>query len=113
MAYKVEILLNELVDMELKQMDEILKELKKNLACAQNQTKNHFDKGMSMKSFELKDWVFLKHLPRKHKVLSKAALNKLRDKYFFPYRVLEKCRLLAYKLDLSAGVHIHPIFHVS
>lgn len=75
--------------------------------------KKHFDKGMSMESFEPGDWVFLKYLLRKHRALSKKALDKLRAKDFGPYKVVEKCGQFAYKLDLPEGVHIYPIFHVS
>lgn len=109
-AYEVGSSPNELVDMELRERDEVLKEHKN--AHAQDQMK-HFDKGRSMESFEPGEWVFLKYLPREHKVLSKATLSKLRAKYFGPYQVLEMCKQLAYKLDLPAEVHIHPIFHVS
>lgn len=112
-AYEVGSSPNELVDMKFGERDEIVKELKKNLARAQDQMKKQFDKGRSMESFEQGDWVFLKSLPKEHKALSKATLSRLRAKYFGPYQVLEKCRQLAYKLDLVVGVHIHPIFHVS
>ncbi|XP_041003166.1 uncharacterized protein LOC121248693 [Juglans microcarpa x Juglans regia] len=112
-AYEVGSSPNELVDMELRARDEILKELKKNLARAQDQMKKHFDNGRSMESFEPGDWVFLKYLLREHNALSKVTLSKLRAKYSGPCQVLEKCRQLAYKLDLPVRVHIHPIFHVS
>lgn len=40
-VYKVGSSPNELVDIELKERDEVLKELKNNLACVQDQMKKH------------------------------------------------------------------------
>ena len=39
--------------------------------------------------------------------------NKLSPKYYGPYRVLQKIGTMAYKLELSASLRVHPIFHVS
>ncbi|XP_042962466.1 uncharacterized protein LOC122296734 [Carya illinoinensis] len=112
-AYEMGSSPNDLMDTELREMDEVLKDLKKNLARAQDQMKKHFDKRRTIESFEQGEWVFLKYLSREHKAISKTTLSKLRTKNFGPYQVLEKCGQLAYKLDLPVGVHIHPIFHVS
>ena len=39
--------------------------------------------------------------------------NKLKLKYYGPYKVLQKIGSMAYKLELSASSRVHPIFHVS
>lgn len=43
---------NKFVDIELKERDEVLMQLKKNLDRAQEQIKKYFNKGMNMESFE-------------------------------------------------------------
>ena len=39
--------------------------------------------------------------------------NKVSPKYYGPDKLLQNIGTMAYKLELSAYFHIHPIFHVS
>ena len=61
------------------------------------------------RSFEVGDWVFLRLKPYKQVSLKQSK----KDKYYGPYKVLQKIGTMAYKVELLASSRIHPIFHVS
>src|SRR5688572_14342211 len=57
--------------------------------------------------------MFLK-LPAYHqKSLANAYQREGGPRYYGPYKVLQKIRTVAYKLELLQRALIHPIFHVS
>lgn len=62
MAYEEGSSSNDLVDMELKKRDKILKQLKRNLDQAQEQMNKYFNKGQNIDSFKLGDWVYVKYM---------------------------------------------------
>jgi hypothetical protein len=64
--------------------------------------------------FEVGDWIFFRVKPYKHMSLKKSnKVNKLLPKNYFPYKVFQKIGTMSYKLELSAFLRVHPIFHVS
>ena len=56
--------------------------------------------------------VFLK-VPAQSKTLKTGKCEKLSPRYCGPFKILEKIRDVAYRLELSEGIKAHPVFHVS
>ena len=76
--------------------------------------KQQADQHRSERSFEVGDWVFLRLQPYKQMSLKQAKKdNKLAPKYYGPYKVVQRIGTMAYKLELPASLHLHPVFHVS
>ncbi|KAJ1262437.1 hypothetical protein BS78_09G107500, partial [Paspalum vaginatum] len=90
-----------------------LQQLKLHLATAQNRMKQYSDKAHTDLQFQVGEQVLLKLQPYAQSSLVNWPFPKLAFKYFGPYKVLEKVGAVAYKFDLPAISHIHPIFHIS
>lgn len=71
------------------------------------------DKGISERTLEVGDWVYLKLQPYKQVSLAIRSSLKLSSKYYGPYQVLERIGEVAYKLLLPPGSSLHPVLHVS
>lgn len=57
--------------------------------------------------------MFVKLQPYRQKSLVIRGNQKLAPKYFGPYKIIDRCGKVAYKLKLPASSLIHPVFHVS
>lgn len=62
---------------------------------------------------QVDDNVYLKFCPFQMYSLAKQPNEKLSPMFFGPYRITHWIGEVAYKLDLSLGAHIHPVFHIS
>ncbi|KAL6326159.1 hypothetical protein AAG906_001034 [Vitis piasezkii] len=64
-------------------------------------------------NFEVGDWVYLRLQPYRQQSVFRRTSHKLSNRYYGPYQIEERIGPVAYKLKLSPGSRIHPMFHVS
>ncbi|KAF7153068.1 hypothetical protein RHSIM_Rhsim01G0082100 [Rhododendron simsii] len=100
-------------DNMLQDRSTILKLLKEHLVSSQHRMKQIADQHRSERVFEVGDWVYLKLQPFRQVTVAFRRNAKLAPKYFGPYQVVKKLRLVAYELELPPYSKIHPVFHVS
>nr|GFB40417.1 transposon Tf2-1 polyprotein [Tanacetum cinerariifolium] len=65
------------------------------------------------KQFQVGDLVYLRLRNYRQTSVEATENQKLSKRYFGPYRVLEKIRSIAYRLQLPNNSRVHPVFHVS
>jgi hypothetical protein len=93
--------------------DRHLEALKHHLTAAQNRMKLQADKKRTDRQFQVGDQVLLKLQPYVQTSVANRPYPKISFKYFGPYTVLARIGPVAYKLQLSEGAQIHPMFHIS
>jgi hypothetical protein len=92
---------------------DILRELKDHLHRAQNQQKVQADKHRVERTFEVGDLVYLRLQPYRQASIKKNGTEKLKPRFYGPYRVKRKVGTIAYELELPQERKIHNVFHVS
>lgn len=97
----------------LQERDVMTQLVQQHLSRAQKQMKWQADKSRTERHFQVGDWVYLKLQPYVQSSLAPRANQKLSFKFFGPFQIVSKHGSVAYKLQLPATSHIHPIFHVS
>jgi hypothetical protein len=63
--------------------------------------------------FEVGYLVFLRLQPYRQSSLKKSGAEKLKPRFYGPYRIMHWVGEVAYKLELIEGRNIHNVFHVS
>ncbi|KAE8698903.1 hypothetical protein F3Y22_tig00110597pilonHSYRG01056 [Hibiscus syriacus] len=101
------------VDQTFMHRDELLHKLKTNLEISMNRMKQQADSKRRDTQFEVGDRVLLKLHQYRQQTVFKRAHKKLSSRYYGPYPILEKIRVVAYRLHLPPTARIHPVFHVS
>ncbi|GJW12942.1 putative reverse transcriptase domain-containing protein [Tanacetum coccineum] len=87
--------------------------LERRMQAARDQQKSYADLKRKPMEFQVGDKVMLKVLPWKG-VVSFGKRGKLNPRYVGPFKVLEKVRFVAYKLELPQELsRVHNTFHVS
>ncbi|PNY05841.1 hypothetical protein L195_g002299 [Trifolium pratense] len=84
------------------------------LIRAQDRMKSQADKKQTDRSFEVGEWVFVKlRAHRQSSVVTRINLSLLQDIMSHIYPIVERVGVVAYKLKLSEGSRVHPVFHMS
>jgi hypothetical protein len=97
----------------VQESQDILRTLKKNLQMAQNQQKVYADRHRVERSFEVGDLVYLRLQPYRQSSLKMKGEEKLKPRFYGPYRISRRIGEVAYELELPEGCKIHNVFHVS
>ncbi|GJU29599.1 putative reverse transcriptase domain-containing protein [Tanacetum coccineum] len=104
----------QILDPELIQVTtEKIVQIKQRMQAAQDRQKSYADLKRRPMEFQVRDKVMLKVLPWKG-VVRFGKRGKLNHRYVRPFKVLEKVREVAYKLELPEELsRVHNTFHVS
>ena len=97
----------------VEESQEILKLLKDNLQVIENQQNQYANRHREERTFQVNDLVYLRLQPYKQTSLKKNGAEKLKPRYYGPYKIVQKIGEVAYELELPEGSKIHNVFHVS
>nr|GEU50021.1 reverse transcriptase [Tanacetum cinerariifolium] len=89
------------IDRTLQAREEAIKVLKLHLKRSQDRMRNQANKHMTDKQFEVGDWVYLKLQPHKQVSIRQGQQHKLSPKYYGPFKVANRIREVAYRLDVG------------
>jgi Chromo (CHRromatin Organisation MOdifier) domain len=105
---------NPSVNSVLKDRQEALIILKVNLVKAQAYMKKYADMNRVERKFSVGNWVYLKLQPYRQVIVQGTGKNhKFKPRFYGPFEILAKMRIVAYQFNLSVGSLIHLVFHVS
>ena len=93
--------------------EEQVRRVRTNLQAARDRKKGYEDKRRRPLAFEVNDRVYLRVSPLKG-VKRFGIKGKLAPRYVEPFRIIEICGPIAYKLELPEQLQrVHNVFHVS
>lgn len=94
----------------IQQNIDIMKSLRENLQQAQNQQKLYADQRMIERVFEVNDMAYLRLQPYRQSSLKGNGAEKLRPRFYGPFRITRRIGEVAYELELPSGSRIHNVF---
>jgi len=59
------------------------------------------------------DLVFLRLKPYNKSTLKRSGVEKIKPRFYGPYKIIRKVGEVAYELELPLNRKIHNVFHVS
>ena len=83
------------------------------MSKAQNQQKLYADRCRVERQFEVGDLVYLRLQPYRQSSLKQKGAEKLKPRFYGPYKVTHRIGQGVYELELPQGRKIHNVFHVS
>jgi hypothetical protein len=97
----------------IEEAEMIVSRIQENLRATKSCQESYANKSRRPMEFVVGDHVYLKVSPMKD-MKRFGMKGKLAPRYIRPFSILEKCRNMAYKLELPPSlVEVHNIFHVS
>jgi hypothetical protein len=96
----------------LREMEEQMIKINKNLKVDQDRQKSYVDKGITHREFNVGDHVFLK-VKSNRSSLKLGNCSKLAARYCGPFEILERIGPVAYMIAFPASMSVHNVFHVS
>ncbi|XP_042017275.1 uncharacterized protein LOC121765260 [Salvia splendens] len=102
----------EAIDIALRDREEMIVILKKNIEKAAARMKKQADLHRFDREFQIGDWVWLKLQDYRQKSI-RGKHHKFEAKFFGPYQIVDRMGKVAYKLNLPSSAAIHDVFHVS
>jgi hypothetical protein len=97
----------------IEEAESIVHHIQENLKAAKSRQETYANKRRRPLEYEVGNHVYLRVSPMKG-VKRFGVKGKLAPRYIRPFSILEKCGIVAYKLDLPPSLaRVHDIFHVS
>jgi hypothetical protein len=96
----------------LKDMEDQVVKIKKNLNATRDRQKVYANKNMTVREFKVGEHVLLKVKPKKSS-LKMDSCTKLAARFCGPFEILDILGSVAYMLALPSSMNVHNVFHVS
>lgn len=106
---------NDAVNELLLDRDSTFKSIRQKLLKAQEYMKKYADVKRRDVTYQPNDWVLVKLRPRRQLTAKDSSTrgDKLSERYYGPFRIVERIGAAAYRLQLPEGAKVHSVFHCS